>query len=80
MTPSTIRHFEIWILFQYLKLNKENRFIKYDDITWLNIVLTQIRCFACFLNYDLFHLNIVTDPPYHCDTNRELQSYILWFF
>jgi hypothetical protein len=28
----------------------------------LNIALTQLRCFASFLNYDLFQVNIVSDP------------------
>ena len=28
----------------------------------LNIILTQLRCFASFLNYDLFQVNIVSDP------------------
>ena len=26
----------------------------------LNIILTQLRCFASFLNYDLFQVNIVS--------------------
>jgi hypothetical protein len=36
-----------------------------------NIILTQLRCFASFLNYDLFQVNIVSDPSCHCSANRE---------
>jgi hypothetical protein len=28
----------------------------------LNIILTQLRCFVSFSNYDLFQINIVSDP------------------
>jgi hypothetical protein len=28
----------------------------------LNIILTQLRCFASFINYDLFQVNIVSKP------------------
>jgi hypothetical protein len=37
----------------------------------LNIALTQLRCFASFLNYDLFKVNIVSDPSCRCGANRE---------
>jgi hypothetical protein len=37
----------------------------------LNIALTQLRCFASFLNYDLFQVNIVSDPSCRCGANRE---------
>ena len=37
----------------------------------LNIILTQLRCFASFLNYDLFQVNIVSDTSYRCGANRE---------
>ena len=37
----------------------------------LNIILTQLRCFASFLNYDLFQVNIVSDPSCRCGANRE---------
>jgi hypothetical protein len=33
----------------------------------LNIALTQLRCFASFLNYDLYQVNIVSDPSCRCD-------------
>ena len=36
-----------------------------------NIILTQLRCFASFLNYDLFQVNIVSDPSCRCSANRE---------
>jgi hypothetical protein len=32
----------------------------------LNIALTQLWCFASFLNYDLFQVNIVSDPSCRC--------------
>jgi hypothetical protein len=44
----------------------------------LNIALTQLRCFASFLNYDLFQVNIVSDPSCRCGTNRE-DSYHFFF-
>jgi hypothetical protein len=37
----------------------------------LNIALTQLRCFASFLNYDLFQVNTVSDPSCRCGANRE---------
>jgi hypothetical protein len=37
----------------------------------LNIALTQLRCFASFLNYDLFQVNIISDPSCRCGANRE---------
>jgi hypothetical protein len=37
----------------------------------LNIALTQLRCFASFLNYDLFQVNIVSDPSCRCGANHE---------
>jgi hypothetical protein len=43
----------------------------------LNIALTQLRCFASFLNYDLFQVNIVSDPSCRCGANRE-DSYHLF--
>jgi hypothetical protein len=44
----------------------------------LNIILTQLRCFASFLNYDLFQVNIVSDPICRCGANRE-DSYHFFF-
>ena len=44
----------------------------------LNIALTQLRCFASFLNYDLFQVNIVSDPSCRCGANRE-DSYHFFF-
>jgi hypothetical protein len=32
----------------------------------LNIVLTQFRCSATFLNYDLFKVNIISNPSCSC--------------
>jgi hypothetical protein len=42
------------------------------------VALTQVRCFASFLNYDLFHVNIVSDPSCRCGANRE-DSYHFFF-
>ena len=44
----------------------------------LNNILTQLRCFASFLNYDLFKVNIVSDPSCRCGANRE-DSYHFFF-
>jgi hypothetical protein len=44
----------------------------------LNIILTQVRCFASFLNYDLFQVNIVSGPSSRCGANRE-DSYHFFF-
>ena len=44
----------------------------------LNIILTQLRCFASFLNYDLSQANIVSDPSCRCGANRE-DSYHFFF-
>ena len=43
-----------------------------------NIILTQLRCFASFLNYALFQVNIVSDPSCRCGANRE-DSYHFFF-
>ena len=45
----------------------------------LSIILTQLRCFASFLNYDLFQVNIISDPSCRCGANRE-DSYHFFFF
>ena len=37
----------------------------------LNIILTQFRCSATFLNYDLFRVNIVDNPACRCGAGRE---------
>jgi len=37
----------------------------------LNIILIQLLCFASSLNYDLFQVNIASDPSCRCGTNRE---------
>ena len=44
----------------------------------LNIILTQLRCFTSFLNYDLFQVNIVSYPSCRCGANRE-DSYNFFF-
>jgi hypothetical protein len=44
----------------------------------LNIALTQFRCFTSFLNYDLYQINIVSDPSCRCGANRE-DSYDFFF-
>ena len=43
-----------------------------------NIVLTQLRCLALFLNYDLYRVNIISDPSCRCGSNRE-DSYHYFF-
>ena len=37
----------------------------------LNILLTQLRCSASFLNYDLYRVNIITDPFCQCGESIE---------
>ena len=37
----------------------------------LNIVLTQLRCSASTLNYDLYRVNILSDPSCRCGSDRE---------
>ena len=37
----------------------------------LNIILTQFRCSATFLNNDLFRINIVSDPSCRCGAQQE---------
>lgn len=44
----------------------------------LNIILTQLRCFASSLNYDLYRVNIISDPSCRCGVNRE-DSYHFFF-
>jgi hypothetical protein len=44
----------------------------------LNIILTQLRCYASFLNYDLSQAYIVSDPSCRCGANRE-DSYHFFF-
>ena len=64
-----------------LRKQKDNRQVpKHFEIgpRQLNIALTQLRCFASFLNYDLFQVNIVSDPSCRCGANRE-DSYHFFF-
>ena len=64
-----------------LRKQKDNRQVpKHFEIgpRKLNIALTQLRCFASFLNYDLFQVNIVSDPSCRCGANRE-DSYHFFF-
>ena len=44
----------------------------------LNVLLTQLRCSASFLNYDLFKVNILSEPSCRCGNNRE-DSYHFFF-
>ena len=44
----------------------------------LNIVLTQFRCSATFLSYDLFKVNIISNPSCSCGAIRE-DSYHYFF-
>ena len=44
----------------------------------LNIVLTQFRCSATFLMYDLFKVNIISNPSCSCGAIRE-DSYHYFF-
>ena len=44
----------------------------------LNIVLTQFRCSATFLNYDLFKVNIISNPSCSCGAIRK-DSYHYFF-
>jgi hypothetical protein len=44
----------------------------------LNIVLTQFRCSATFSNYDLFKVNIISNPSCSCGAIRE-DSYHYFF-
>lgn len=44
----------------------------------LNIILTQLRCSASFLNYDLYRVNIISDPSCVCGHERE-DSYHYFF-
>jgi hypothetical protein len=43
----------------------------------LNIVLTQIRYSATFLNYDLFKVNIISNPSCSCGAIREVPYYTI---
>jgi hypothetical protein len=62
------------------KLKDINQVPKHYEIgpRKLNIILTQLRCFASFLNYDLFQVNIVSEPSCRCGANRE-DSYHFFF-
>ena len=56
------------------KLNTENTVVpKYFTFgpRKLNILLTQFRCSATFLNYDLYKVNIVLNPSCRCGAQRE---------
>jgi len=57
-----------------LRKQKDNRQVpKHFEIgsRKLNIALTQLRCFASFLNYDFYQVNIVSD------SSRKTQIYEL---
>jgi hypothetical protein len=80
---SSTQHFEMWILLRNLKLNQENGKIlvpKHYEIgpRKLNIILSQLRCFASFLNDDLFQVNLVSDPSCRCGANSG-DSYHFFF-
>ena len=44
----------------------------------LNIAITQLRCFASFLNYNMFQVNIVSEPSCRCGANREDSHYFFF--
>jgi hypothetical protein len=46
--------------------------------TKLNFILTQLRYFVSFSNYDFFQVNIVSYPSCRCGANRE-DSYHFFF-
>jgi hypothetical protein len=62
------------------KLSHKDTWAKHYEIgpRKLNIALTQFRCFASFLNYDLYQINIVSDPSCRCGANHE-DSYDFFF-
>ena len=37
----------------------------------LNVILTQLRCSASFLNFDLYRVNILSDPSCQCGADIE---------
>ena len=41
------------------------------------MILTQLRCSASFLNSDLFHANIITDPKCRCGYSNEDATHFL---
>jgi hypothetical protein len=74
LTPS-LRNVESIAKFKTeLRKQKYNRQVpKHIEIGHrkLNITLTRLRCFASFLSYDLFQVNIVSDPSCRCGANHE---------
>jgi hypothetical protein len=44
----------------------------------LNIILTQLRSSASFLNYDLFRVGIVSDPSCRCGAAFENLNISFW--
>ena len=42
----------------------------------LNIILTQLRSSASFLNYDLFRVGILSDPPCRCGAALDCPIYL----
>ena len=43
----------------------------------LNVILTQLRCSASFLNYDLYRAHILTDPSCQCGADVEDAKHFL---
>jgi hypothetical protein len=67
-------YFEYYKTFVILRKQKDNRQVpKHFKIgpRKLIIALTQLRCFASFLNNDLYQVNIISDPSCRCGANRE---------
>jgi hypothetical protein len=56
-------YYKTFVIFSFFEIGPRKR----------NIILTQLRCFASFLNYDLFQVNIVSDPSCRCGANRVLK-------
>jgi hypothetical protein len=81
--PSTIRQWNsldpsIRNVDSIAKFKTELRKRKVIGPRKLNIILTQLRCFASFLNYDLFQVNIVSDPSCRCGANCEDSYHFLF--
>lgn len=64
-----------------LKLNSKAQVPKHYDFgnRKLNIILTQLRCSASFLNYDLNRVNIISDPSCSCGAKFEDSRHFFFY-
>ena len=68
---NSVRNLDTPLKFKPALLNNANEINIVPKHFMLNVILTQLRCSASFLNNDLFKSDIVSSPNCACDVPRE---------